>query len=273
MKTLSLFVLLFIMTTSKILADHKLPKPDSHAPIGVMGDHLHLSDEYMISYRFMKMSMEELINNGNNINNTNSLSLTNSRTGQTYRILPKEMNMEMHMLGGMYAPSDNLTIMLMTNYIKKKMSHTTYNMGGTAVVGEFEAETKGIGDTSITAMINSKSIFNIKSHLNIGLSLPTGSVTETVEVLMPNSSRPTIRAPYGMQLGSGTYDLKGAFTINKDFENFGMGVQSNYKTALNDQNGWSFGNYFDITSWTSLLINEKFSIRKFKSRLCKNSIC
>ena len=131
------------------------------------------------------------------------------------------MNMEMHMLGGMYAPSDNLTIMLMTNYIKKKMSHTTYNMGGTAVVGEFEAETKGIGDTSITAMINSKSIFNIKSHLNIGLSLPTGSVTETVEVLMPNSSRPTIRAPYGMQLGSGTYDLKGAFTINKDFENFG----------------------------------------------------
>ena len=260
MKTLSLFVLLFIMTTSKILADHKLPKPDSHAPIGVMGDHLHLSDEYMISYRFMKMSMEELINNGNKINNTNSLSLTNSRTGQTYRILPKEMNMEMHMLGGMYAPSDNLTIMLMTNYIKKKMSHTTYNMGGTAVVGEFEAETKGIGDTSITAMINSESIFNIKSHVNIGLSLPTGSVTETVEVLMPNSSRPTIRAPYGMQLGSGTYDLKGAFTINKDFENFGMGLQSNYKTALNEQNGWSFGNYFDITSWTSFLINEKISI-------------
>ena len=57
MKTLSLFVLLFIMTTSKILADHKLPKPDSHAPIGVMGDHLHLSDEYMISYRFMKMML------------------------------------------------------------------------------------------------------------------------------------------------------------------------------------------------------------------------
>ena len=27
---------------------------------------------------------------------------------------------------------DNLTIMLMTNYIEKKMSHTTYNMGGTA---------------------------------------------------------------------------------------------------------------------------------------------
>ena len=72
---------------------------------------------------------------------------------------------------------------------------------------------------------------------------------------MPNSRT----APYGMQLGSGTYDLKGAF-INKDFENFGMGLQSNYKTALNEQNGWSFGNYFDITSWTSYLINEKDSI-------------
>ncbi len=47
-------------------------------------------------------------------------------------------------------------------------------------------------------MINSKSIFNIKSHLNIGLSLPTGSVTETVEVIHCQIVvKPTIRAPYG----------------------------------------------------------------------------
>ncbi len=53
-----------------------------------------------------------------------------------------------------------------------------------------------------------------------------------------------------VQLGSGTYDLKGAFGINKDFKTLVWDI-SNYKTALNEQNGWSFGNYFDITSWTS----------------------
>ncbi|MEM6624040.1 MAG: transporter, partial [Pseudomonadota bacterium] len=33
-------------------------RADGHAPIGVMGDHLHRQDEFMFSYRFMNMSME-----------------------------------------------------------------------------------------------------------------------------------------------------------------------------------------------------------------------
>ena len=33
--------------------------PDAHAPIGVMGDHTHAQGEWMFSYRFMHMSMED----------------------------------------------------------------------------------------------------------------------------------------------------------------------------------------------------------------------
>ncbi len=260
MKTLLFIVLLHLIVTFRIFADQDQTRPDSHAPIGIMADHLHLSQEFMVSYRYMKMNMKDLINNGTDIKNTNSLSLTNSKTGQTYRILPKDMKMEMHMFGSMYAPSDNYTFMIMTNYIKKKMSHTTYNMGGTAVVGTFDAETSGMGDTSITTMINSKNLFNIKSHFNFGLSLPTGSITQEVKVLMPNSSRPIIRAPYGMQLGTGTYDLKLGFTTSNNINEFGWGFQSNYKKALNDKNGWNFGDYLDITSWVSYLINSSTSI-------------
>lgn len=32
-------------------------RADGHAPIGVMGDHLHKKGSYMLSYRFMRMSM------------------------------------------------------------------------------------------------------------------------------------------------------------------------------------------------------------------------
>lgn len=261
MKTLFYTVLLYLMTTYNILADHNFKtRPDSHAPIGLMGDHLHLSNEFMISYRYMKMNMEDLINDGSDITNSNALSKTNSRTGQTYRILPKDMKMKMHMFGGMYAPNDNNTFMIMTNHIKKKMSHTTYNMAGTAVIGNFDAETSGIGDTSIIAMINSKSLLNIKSHINLGLSLPTGSITEEVKVLMPNGSRPIIRAPYGMQLGTGTYDLKIGFTTSKNINEFGWGFQSNHKKSLNDKNGWNFGDYLDATSWVSYLVNPSISL-------------
>ena len=32
-------------------------RPDSHAPIGIMGDHYHKTGEIMLSYRCMHMSM------------------------------------------------------------------------------------------------------------------------------------------------------------------------------------------------------------------------
>ena len=32
-------------------------RPDSHAPIGVMGDHTHKQGEFMMSYRYMFMEM------------------------------------------------------------------------------------------------------------------------------------------------------------------------------------------------------------------------
>ena len=33
-------------------------RADSHAPIGVMGEHMHKKGEWMLSYRYMYMDME-----------------------------------------------------------------------------------------------------------------------------------------------------------------------------------------------------------------------
>ena len=33
-------------------------RPDGHAPISVMGDHMHAMGEWMVSYRYMTMDME-----------------------------------------------------------------------------------------------------------------------------------------------------------------------------------------------------------------------
>ena len=40
------------------LSGHDHTRPDSHAPIGVMGDHLMREGEIMVSYRYMYMDME-----------------------------------------------------------------------------------------------------------------------------------------------------------------------------------------------------------------------
>ena len=56
-------------------------------------------------------------------------------------VAPLKMDMDMHMLGAMYAPSDNLTLNIMVPYVKNSMDHVT-RMGV-----EFETVGEGLGDT------------------------------------------------------------------------------------------------------------------------------
>jgi hypothetical protein len=65
--------------------------------------------------------------------------------------------------------------------------------------------TGGLGDTEVRGAYKVNEVLTA----SLGLSLPTGSVEETV-----TSMRKTFRAPYDMQLGSGTFDLKPALTYN-----------------------------------------------------------
>ena len=40
-------------------------RPDGHAPISVMGDHMHAMGEWMVSYRYMTMDMKGLLKGSN----------------------------------------------------------------------------------------------------------------------------------------------------------------------------------------------------------------
>ena len=84
-------------------------RADGHAPIGVMGDHVHKQGEWMFSYRYMSMDME------GNLKGTDEIS--NSEIHETYMVAPQNMKMKMHMLGAMFAPSDRLTLMVMTHIL------------------------------------------------------------------------------------------------------------------------------------------------------------
>ena len=100
---LSLSCLCSIAAWADIEAD---TRPDSHAPIGVMGDHVHKRGEWMLSFRTMTMTMQ------GNLQGTNSLSpeaivqtQANAFAGMpmqpaNLRVVPTKMTMAMQMLGG-----------------------------------------------------------------------------------------------------------------------------------------------------------------------------
>ena len=91
-------------------------RPDGHAPISVMGDHMHEMGEWMVSYRYMSMEMEGLLSGTSSVTSNSQLG-TMMMPGD-FDMVPTKMTMDMHMLGTMYAISDKWTLMGMLNYLE-----------------------------------------------------------------------------------------------------------------------------------------------------------
>jgi len=242
-------------------------RADDHAPIGVMAEHYHEAGEVMFSYRYMSMSMQGNQDGSSDLSADQIATTTPNRffgsPGQppTLRIVPTEMTMDMHMLGAMFAPSDRLTLMTMLSYVEKEMQHLTYQGGmGATVLGGFTTKTSGIGDTSLAALIRLRETETDRLHATLGLSVPTADIDATGTILAPTGMTPTVRVPYPMQLGSGTYDVIGGLTYSRYFDRWSWGAQwrSTIRNGTNDE-GYSLGDEHRLTAWYSRLLSTHFS--------------
>ena len=237
----------------------KISRPDSHAPIGVMGDHIHKKGEWMLSYRYMHMQMKDNADGTDDLDpETIVTTIPNRFSGMpmqppTLRVVPTEMTMGMHMIGLMYAPTDKLTLMAMTSFVQKEMSHITFQGGmGTSQLGTFTTETNGLGDTRISALVGLLAKDNHRLHINAGFSIPTGSITREDEILTPLETRPRVRLPYPMQLGSGTLDLLPGITYYSRFNDLGWGAQLLGTVRLGENaEEYRLGNLIQFTGWGS----------------------
>ncbi len=170
-----------------------------------------------------------------------------------YAVTPEDMTMEMHMLGAMYAPTDQLTLMLMANYIDTTMDHRV-NPAVAGMInngqGGFTTESSGLGDIKLSALYRFYLEGNRKAHFGLGLSLPTGSIDEKdVTPAMPTPRKQPL--PASMQLGSGTFDLLPSLTFVQQFEDWSWGAQANGVIRLEDENAnnYRLGHKFELLSW------------------------
>ncbi len=222
--------------------DHRV---DSHAPIGVMGEHTHDAGEAMLSYRYMFMEMRPNIDGGT--------ELTPAQVrAQGFMVAPTDMQTQMHMLGGMYAPTDDLTLLGMVNYIDKAMQHEMMN-GNT-----FRTATSGIGDFKFGGLLKFFDEDNQRAHFNLVASAPTGSIKETG--VTPASAPNAVRLPYAMQLGSGTWDLLPGVTYLGQSGHLSWGAQLNGTLRLGRNDlGYSLGDEFGATAWTAYQFSDSVS--------------
>ena len=264
----ALTVATFGMNVSAEGTDHAHPtRADSHAPIGVMADHMHGKGEFMLSYRFMTMNMQGNLKNSSSINADSIVTTEPNRffgmpgMPPTLRIVPLEMTMDMHMLGLMYAPSDKLTLMLMSNYSRNSMQHVTYAGGmGTNVLGNFKTETSGWSDSSVSGLIRLIDSPAARLHAILGVSIPTGSTDDRDQILAPTGMTPVVRVPYPMQLSSGSYDPIVGLSYAGGSDRLGWGAQwrGKFRTSRNDHD-YQLGDEHRLSAWISYLFQPALS--------------
>ncbi len=234
-------------------ADHHHGGHDHHGHMGpgsqlifnpAFGDdiyHAHPAGMWMTGYRYMRTNMSGLRAGTSRVPLGNAIPMNGTRYG--YMMAPTRMSMDMHMLMLMYGLTDRLTVMGMTSYLENAME-MQMDMGmGMGSRSEPTMRTSGLGDSEL------RGIYKITDTLvgSFGLSLPTGNITQEFETMGMK-----FRAPYDMQLGSGTFDLKPALTYNALSDdaawNWGGQVSYTYHPGNNDA-GYSLGDVVKVTSW------------------------
>ncbi|MGJ8679642.1 transporter [Paraglaciecola sp.] len=265
--TLGLIATGLVSFSSLADTSHSSTRAITHAPIGVMGDHTHSKGEYMMSYRMMNMEMSGNLQGSKSISNAQiATSVANPfanppMSPPTVRVVPQDMSTQMHMLGFMYAPTNNMTLMAMINYVDKDMSLTTYQGGmGTNTLGNFDTASSGLADSKLAMLYRLFDSGKHKLHANIGWIIPTGSEEETAEVLTPMNMRMTMRLPYGMQLSSGSHQGELGLTYNGFYDQYSWGAQGLYTSPLNDNDQeYKVGDKLQMTAWAAYAVSDVLS--------------
>ena len=187
-----------------------------------------------------------------------------------YMMIPTRMTMDMIMFMGMYGVTDKLTLNVMLNYQGMNMpmlmdmgNMPMMGMGGMdmgmgmgmsmpmppyhQVSGQPPMVTGGLGDTQLYA---SYKIYDDRAYGDVtgtlGLSFPTGDTRQQISMMGFG-----FRAPYDMQLGTGTFDLKPALTYSwlSEDAKWNLGAQVLGTLHLNASDGWAYGNSYKISAW------------------------
>lgn len=234
---------------------HQQHQYGGQVPAGIMNGHmLHKAGSFMFGYSFMHGRMDGDILHGNNPASDQQIVEQGCSDAVNCRFAPAYMNMNMHMLNIMYAPTDWLNLMLMPTFVDMNMNLRELEGRPPPQVGVHEHTgiaghtTGGVGDTVMSSLI---SLFNVpghRMHLGLGFSAPTGDVDlELRRVFQIDGGL----IHFGMQLGSGTWDFLPSLTYAGDYRRWSWGAQLNGVKRMEDQNesGYRLGEIFQATSW------------------------
>lgn len=173
-----------------------------------------------------------------------------ARTDKNFPIVPTVIHQEAIQFKGAYDLSERFILSLSIPYIRQETEHISIvpNFDDFTIVSE------GLGDIEIAVSWIHQLSHSNNLLINLGLSLPTGSIDETGDTPGPG---PDNQLPYTMQLGSGTYDIKPSIHYFGSAGNWTYGADLNLtlRTGKNDRD-YRLGNVYQSSIWTRYALTD-----------------
>lgn len=227
-------------------------RADSHAPLGVMGDHAHSTGKVVFSYRTLGMAMDGL-------RDMTAISIETAL--DDYTMVPIRMETRMHIFGAMFAPHDRVTLMAMMNYrnnfMAMKITHRQIPEGHHHGTEDHWLTTAGPGDLRLSALIPLLNTSNTDLRLNAGVSIPTGPINPRFIYF-----RRILKIPhYPMQLGSGSFELRPGLTFAATHGSWSYGAQTRGAIRLNrNSQDYKLAPTIGATLWSARRLNDWLSV-------------
>ena len=223
-------------------------------PAGVMFAHmLDNAGEFMLGYRFMYSRMAGKMLHGSNAASDSTIVNQGCNDENLCTFAPTDMDMRMHMLDIMYAPTRWLNLMLMPRFMDMEMNLRELDGRPPPTAEEhqhFGGHATGvIGDTLMASLIRLYEIPGHRLHAGLGFSAPSGKTDLQLRRVFKVDGG---SIHFGMQLGSGTWDFVPSLTYTGEHNRWSWGAQVSGVKRMEEKNdaGYRLGDLFQATTWT-----------------------
>ncbi len=225
------------------------------APIGVFGVDMPGEGKFVFSFLPSFTRMQESKIGTDTVSSpyivSNVMSAYTPVGAHLLRMVPKSVNVAGEGFSAAYGVTDDVTLVASTSVLEKSVNMEAFKgLSGLTPLGNSVGSTSGLGDTTLAAVVRVYHDRAIRVNVNMGLSLPTGSTTDSFSLLLPNNTAPEKRGFYAMQPGSGTVDALPGIAYSGVLKAWSWGLAYRGRLPL-DRNaqGWQYGDLHEFNGW------------------------
>lgn len=225
------------------------------APIGVFGADMPAKDKLVISvlpsFTRMQVSMigSQTVSPDDIVSNV--VSAYTPVGTNLLRMVPKDLTVDSQGFSLAYGLTNRVSLFASTAVIEKQVDMQAFKgLSGLTSLGFSTGSTSGLGDTTVATIVRVLQDQTSRLNLNFGLSLPTGSTTDDITLLLPSDTAPAKRGFYAMQPGTGTVDALFGAAVSGSQQAWSWGLSYRGRVPL-DHNGegWRYGDLQELNAW------------------------